>query len=277
MADITAAAVKALRDKTGLPMMECKKALVETDGDEDAAITLLRERGAKTQATRSGRVTSFGRVGIFSSLDPGVGAMVELKCESAPVTQNEDFIQLANDFAEQLAIGSGASTADELLDQPCPSQPDKTLRTVKDDLFNRIREVFNVGRMIRIDGPCGGYSHNAATVAGALAHVEGGNNEAANSIALHIVATSPQALCKEELDPALVEKERKILSEAARQEGKPDKIIDKMVEGRMRNFFAEHVLLEQPFAKDQEVTVSKFASQNNMKLLNYVHWVLGDA
>ena len=203
--------------------------------------------------------------------------MVELKCESAPVTQNEEFIQLANDLAKQLATGSGASTADELLDQPCPSRPDNTLREVKDELFNRIREVFNVGRMIRIDGPCGGYSHNAGTVAGALAHVEGGNHEAANNIALHIVASSPQALRKEELDPDLVEKERKILTEAARKEGKPDNIIDKMVEGRMRNFFAEHVLLEQPFAKDQEVTVSKFASQNNMTLLKYVHWVLGDA
>ena len=100
MAEITAAAVKALRDKTGLPMMECKKALVDTDGNQELAVTKLRESGAKTMAKRADRQTSFGRFGIYTSIDPGAGAMVELKCESAPVTQNEDFIQLANDLAK---------------------------------------------------------------------------------------------------------------------------------------------------------------------------------
>ena len=275
MSDITAAAVKSLRDKTGLPMMDCKKALVESDGDQDVAITKLRERGAKTMATRADRETAFGRVGIWASLNPGVGAMVELKCESAPVTQHEEFIQLANDLAQQLATGPGASTPDELLDQTCPSQPNRTLREVKDDLFNRIREVFNVGRMVRLDGPCGGYSHNATTVAGALIQVEGGNAEAAKDVCMHIAALSPKSLHKEELDAQLVEKERQILMGAARQEGKPENIVNKMVEGRMRSFYAEHVLSEQPFVKDDKLTVEKFASQNKMKLLRFVHWVLG--
>ena len=165
MPEITAAAVKALRDKTGLPMMECKKALQEADGDQDAAITRLRERGAKTMETRADRETAFGRIGIFASFDsPSVGAMVELKCESAPVTQHEEFIQLANDLASQLANVPDVSSAEELLDQPSPSQSGKTLREVKDDLFNRIREVFNVGRMIRLDGSCGAYSHNLSLI-----------------------------------------------------------------------------------------------------------------
>jgi len=276
MPEITAAAVKSLRDETGLPMMECKKALVETAGDKEAAITLLRERGEKTQKIRADRTTAFGRMGIYASLEPACGAMVELKCESAPVSQHEEFIQLAADLAQQLATGSGAATADKLLDQECPSQPGKTLREVKDDLFNRIREVMNVGRMVQIDGGCGAYSHNASTVAGAIVHVEGGNAEAAKDVCMHITAMSPKVLNTEELDQELVEKERKILIEAARQEGKPEQIIEKMVDGRMRNFYAEHVLSEQSFVKDDKLTVGKYADENGMKIQRFVHWVLGN-
>lgn len=276
MPEITAVAVKALRDKTGLPMMDCKKALVDANGDEDSAITLLRESGAKTMAKRSDRTTDFGRFGIYANLDPGVGAMVELKCESAPVTQNEEFIQLADDLAQQLAQGPGAATGDELLEQPCPSQPERTLKEIKDELFNRIREVFNVGRMVRIDGPCGEYSHNAATVAGVLLHVEGGNPAAAKDVCMHIAALNPRTLTPEELDETIVEKERGILTEQARREGKPEKIVEKMVAGRLRSFFAEHVLTEQPFVKDPNLSIGKFAQQNDMKILRFVHWVLGN-
>lgn len=276
MPEITAATVKELRDKTGLPMMDCKKALVEAAGDTDAAVTLLRERGAKTMATRSDRATAFGRMGIYTNFNSAVGAMVELLCESAPVSQHEEFIQLATDLAQQLATGPGATTVEELLDQECPSQTGKTLREIKDELFNRIREVMNIGRIVRIDGTCGAYSHNASTIAGALVQVEGGNAEAAKDVCMHITAMSPKVLHKEELDQDLVEKERKILGEAARQEGKPENIIEKMVDGRMRNFYAEHVLSEQSFVKDDKLTVGKYASQNGMKLQRFVHWVLGN-
>ena len=275
MADITAAAVKSLREKTGLPLMDCKKALTESNGDEDKAVEWLRMNGAKVAEKRADRETSFGRFGLYMSSD--VGAMVELQCESAPVTQNDEFIQLADDLAKQLALGPGASTGDELLGQPSPSQPGKTLGHVKDDLFNRIREVFNIGRMVRIDGPCGGYSHNAATVSGALAEVSGGNADAAKDVCMHIAAMRPKSLNTEELDPELVAQEREMLTQAARQEGKPENIIDKMVEGRMRNFYAEHVLVEQAFVKEQKLTVGKYAQQNDMKILRFVHWELGEA
>jgi len=275
MAGITAADVKALREKTGLPMMDCKKALVECDGDPEAAVQWLRERGAKVLEKRAGRETAFGRFGIYASFEPGVGAMVELKCESAPVTQNEEFIQLANDLAKQLALGPGAATADELLDQPSPSKEGMTLREHKDELFNRIREVFNVGRLVRIDGPCGAYSHNAATVAGVLVEVEGGTPELAKDICMHIAAMRPVALAPEDLDPELVEKERAFQREAALKEGKPENIVDKMVEGRLRNFYAERVLLEQKFVKEQKETVGKFAAKNGMKIKRFVHWELG--
>src|SRR5439155_23591913 len=130
----------------------------------------------------------------------------------------------------------------ELLDQPSPSKPGKTLREVKDDMFNRIREVFNVGRLARIDGTCGGYSHNAGTVRGVLLQVEGGTDEAAKDVSMHIAAMRPLAVNKEESDPAVVGKERQSLKDAALAEGKPANIVDKMVEGRLKNFCAEKVL-----------------------------------
>ncbi len=150
-----------------------------------------------------------------------------------------------------------------------------TLREQKDELFNRIREVFNVGRMVRFDGTCGSYSHNAGTVSGVLLQVEGGNEEAAKDVCMHVAAMRPQALTIDELDAKVVAKEREILSEAARTEGKPESIIEKMVEGRMRNFYAESVLCEQPFVKDDKISVGKYAQQNNMKLVRFAHWELG--
>jgi elongation factor Ts len=275
MADISAAAVKSLRDKTGLPMMKCKEALQVTSGDEQAAIEWLRKDNIKVQESRIGRDTSFGRMGLFTDWDKGVGSLVELLCESAPVAANAEFVSLAGDMAKQLALGKGAATADELLDQPSPSASGKTLRQQMMDLANRIREVFKVGRIARIDGKCAGYVHHAGKTVGVLIEVTGGKPEIAKDVCMHIAAMRPQVLSKNDLDAAEVEKEREILSEAARNEGKPENIIGKMVEGRLRNFFAERVLLEQPFVKDDKKTVGKFAEENGMKIVRYIHWELG--
>ncbi|MCI0360633.1 MAG: translation elongation factor Ts [Planctomycetaceae bacterium] len=275
MAEITAALVRQLREETGLPMMDCKQALTATGGDLAAAKDELRKKGLKIQEGRGGRETSFGRFGIYAGLANKSGAIVELKCESAPVAGSAEFIQLANDLAKQLATGKGAKTADELLDQPSPSQPDKTLRQVKDDMFNRIREVFNVGRMARIEGTCGGYSHNSGTVSGVLVQVEGGSDEAAKDVSMHIAAMRPLAVNKEEVDPKVVDKERAILREQALAEGKPANIVDKMVEGRLKNFYAERVLLEQPFVKENSISVGKYAESKGMKVKKFVHWELG--
>lgn len=277
MSEVSAAAVMALRKRTGLPMMDCKSALTEAAGNEEAAVELLRKRGLSILGKRSDRETTFGRFGIYCGVNKSTGAMVELKCESAPVTQNEEFIQLANDLAQQLATGPGASTADELLDQPCPSKPGVTLRTVKDDLFNRIREVFNVGRMVRVDGATGGYSHNAGTVAGVLLCIKGGTDEVAKDISMHVAAMRPKALNRDEVPADEVSKEREILREAALKEGKPAQIVDKMVEGRLKNFYAERVLLEQPFVKENSITVGKHAESAGMTISKFVHWELGQA
>jgi elongation factor Ts len=279
MAEITAAAVMALREKTGLPMMECKKALQECGGNTEQAIEWLRKQGVKTQAQRADRVTSTGRLAVHTDLARGVGAMIELKCESAPVANSQDFKDLANDIATQLALGPGAATAAELFAQKSPAHPDRTLGELKDDLFNRMREVFELSRICRIDAPCGGYAHHDGSKA-AIVEIAGKTTApeaaaVAKDIAMHVVATDPKALAKENLDPAVVEKEREILTEAARKEGKPENIIAKMIEGRLRNFFSQCVLLEQPFVKDDKQTVGQLSKAAGLEIKRMENWKIG--
>ena len=279
MAEITAAAVMALREKTGLPMMECKKALQECGGDTAQAVEWLRKQGIKTQAMRADRETSCGRLAVYTDAAKGVAAIIELRCESPPVAGSQDFKDLANDMAKTLALGPGAATPDELLAQKSQAQPGRTLAELKDDLFNRMREVFELARIRRIDAPCGGYAHHDGSKA-ALVEI-GGNTSAANAaevakdIAMHVVALAPRAIRKEDLDPAVVAKEREILTEAARKEGKPDNIIAKMIEGRLRNFFSQCVLLEQPFVKDDKQTVGQLAKAAGLEVKRVENWKLG--
>ena len=277
MAAITATAVKELREKTGLPMMKCKQALTEAGGDQEKAIRALREEGAKTMAIKAAeRSTAFGRFGIAAGVDKPAGAIVELNCESAPVAGHEEFIQLANDLAEALAASSGVDSADALLALNSPSKEGTTLKDQLDELYGRMREVFKIGRFLRYEGATGGYSHNSGTVSGVLVNVTGGTDEAAKDIAMHVAAMKPAVLSKDDIDAAAVAKEREILSEAARKEGKPENIIEKMVEGRMRQVYAEKALLEQPFVKDDKQSVSKYAKSVGMEVKDFVHWDLAD-
>jgi len=276
MAEITAAAVKALRERTNLPLMDCKKALTEAEGDQDKAVAILREKGAaKFTEKFAGRETSFGRYGLHTGED--VGAMVELKCESAPVTQNDEFIALAADLAKQLATGPGAATAEELLAQPSPSK-DGTLQEQLDELFNRIREKFEVGRLVRVEGRCGGYEHKGSVVHGVLLEADGGTQDQLRDIAMHAAAMNPASLSTDDLDPAIVDQEREVLRSAALAEGKPENIVDKMVDGRMRNFYAERVLTEQEFVKaENKETVGEFAKANGITLKSFHHWQFSPA
>jgi elongation factor Ts len=279
MAEITAAAVMALREKTGLPMMECKKALQECGGNTDEAVEWLRKQGIKTQSMRADRETSCGRLAVYSDPAKGVGTIIEFKCESPPVAGSQDFKDLANDIAKTLALGPGAATPDDLLAQKSTSNPAHTLGELKDELFNRMREVFELSRIKRIDGACGGYAHHDGSKA-ALIEITGNVSgpqaaEVAKDIAMHVVALAPQAIRKEDLDPAIVDKEREILSEAARKEGKPENIIAKMIEGRLRNFFSQCVLLEQPFVKDDKQTVGQLAKAAVLEVKSVENWKLG--
>jgi len=277
MAEVTAAAVKALRDRTGLPMMDCKRALEEAGDDQEKAIELLRKAGAKTAEKQTGRATTAGQIAVYTDPEAQVGAIVELKCETAPVAKNEEFIGLAADLARQLATGPGAATPDELLSQPSPSKSGTTLKEQYDELYNRIRENFKFERLARIDGNCAGYVHHNGA-AGVVLEVKGDNLSLARDICMHIVAMRPTVVSPDDLDPALVAKEREILTEQARDEGKPENIIEKMIEGRMRkDFYAKHCLEQQVFVKaeDGKATVGKVAEAGGMKVIRFIHWEVG--
>ena len=193
MAEITAAAVKALRDKTGLPMMECKKALQATGGDEQAAIDWLRkDKASRCRKAAAAAKPSFGRIGVYADWDKGVGAMVELQCESAPVAGNAEFVALANDLAKQLATGPGREDGRRAARRS--RRPASRARRWANRWTTCSTASARCSRSAgssRIDGKCGGYVHHAGKTVGVLVEVEGGNAEAAKDIAMHIAAMRP--------------------------------------------------------------------------------------
>jgi len=164
-----------------------------------------------------------------------------------------------------------------LLSQPSPSKAGKTLREQFDDLTNRIREVFRLQRVCRIDGPCGGYAHHNGGN-GVLLQIEGGNAELAKDVCMHIAAMRPTVVSRDDVDPALVEKEREIAATAARNEGKPEKVIAKIAEGKLKDYYAQQCLAEQVHPNKEKYggkTVGELAKAAGMKLARFVHWELG--
>jgi len=256
--------------------MAMVKDIKKAKGICDNVFTELSGMQKKIMALRQDRSTEEGRLATYASIKPPVGAMIELQVESAPVAKHEDVVALANDLAKQLATGPGAKTPEELWKQPAPSRKGMTLAQWKDELEGKMREVLRLTRIHRVDAPTGGYVHHDAK-SGVLLEVEGGNDDLAKSVAMHVAAMKPKSTTTAELDPELVKKEREILAEQAKKEGKPDNIIEKMIEGRMRNFYAEHVLSEQPFVKDDKQTVGKIAAAGGMKLKKFIRWQLGEA
>ncbi len=269
MANITAAMVKSFREKTGLPMMECKKALVEADGDEEKAIELLRKAGKKTMEKRSGRDTEAGRIAVYTNPETGTTAMVELLCESAPVANTPEFITLVNKIARQLAEGPGAATPEDLLNQ-------ENLRQEFDDLVNKIREVFRLSRILRIEETNGSYVHHNNSI-GAVIECEGDNAELAHNICMQIAAMNPKAISADDLDPKILAKEREIVMEQTKndQAGKPQNILEKIVDGRMKTFLSQICLLDQEFFMDSSKSVGQAATEGGLKIKKMYHWILG--
>ena len=278
MAEITAAAVKALRDKLNLPMMEVKRALTEAGGDEEKAIAILREQFKKVQVKRAENTTSEGRIVIALSSDNQSAAMIELQCESAPVASNDGFLALANQAAKQLLNGPGAATPEELLNQPAPDSAGKTLRAVWEDLTNQIREKIVLARIIKVTGVIGGYVHHDGKNACLLVAEGGtGKTDVLRDVAMHVTALRPLCTHAEELNPELVAAERIRLVAEATASGKPENIIEKIVDGRLKTFYNEQgVLVFQPFAKDDSKLVSQALAESGFKAKSFVRWTLGN-
>ncbi len=276
MAEITAAAVRALRERTDLPMMRCKKALVEAGGDEDKAIAILASETQGIKDKRADNATHEGRIFVAMKDDGSQAAIVDFQCETAPVASNEGFIALGESMAKQLLEGPGAETPDELMSQKAPGQ-DRTLQEVLDELVNKIAEKFSVEFVKRVDGPVGFYIHHDGK-SGALFQAEGeaSTDPVLRDVAMHVTAIRPKFANAGDLDPAIVKAEKDRLSEEARSTGKPENIIEKMVEGRMKNFYSEQGVLEaQAFAKDETKTVGKILEEKKLKPKAFYLRVIG--
>ena len=278
MSEVTAATVKALRDLTGLPMMDCKRALVEADGDQDKAIEILKQAFKKIQLKRQDNPTEEGRVFMLIKEDGSEAVMVELQCESDPVAGSEDFIQLGDQLAKQLLEGPGAETADDLLGQTAPDLEETSLKDLYEQVVNKIREKIIVTRVCRVSGPVGGYVHHDRKTA-VLFQGEGedATNEILRDVSMHIAALKPVVVNPEDLSADVVQAERDQLIEEAKATGKPENIIEKIVDGRMKNFYIEQgVLTLQPFAKDDSKSVSQVLAENGFKAGSFTCWVLGE-
>lgn len=277
MAEVTADAVKKLRELTDLPMMECKKALTEAGGDQEKAIQILRERVKGLSLKFQDRVTSEGRVHTMVSDDGMSGVMVEVQCETAPVARNEDFLFLCNQLGKQLMTGPGAASAEELLDQPAPDRPGQKIRELLDEVFNKIREKMVVTRVLKVQGPVGAYTHHDGKL-GVLFQASGAkaNEDVLRGVAMQVAALRPRACLPTELPQDVVAAELARQTEEARKSGKPEAVIEKIVSGKMRTYYAnEGVLVEQPYVKEDSKTVSQILADAGLKAVAYTRWALG--
>lgn len=278
MAEITAAAVKALREKTDLPMMECKKALVEADGDEAKAVEILQSQYEKVKLKRADNVTNEGRIFVAVKHDGSEAAAVEIQCESAPVAGGEDIARLGEALVDHLLKGPGASSPDELMNQSPSGGDGKTFQEVYEVLVNKIREKIEVTRIAKVEGPVGVYvHHDGKTAVLFTAEGETSNAPVLRDVAMHIAAMKPQVANIADVDPAAVQAERDRLTAEAKSTGKPDNIIEKIVDGRMGVFYREEagVLTEQPFAKDDSKTVSQALAEAGLKARGFTLWTIG--
>ena len=278
MAEITAASVKALREKTDLPMMECKKALVEAGGDEAKAIQILKDMFKKVQEKRADNVTAEGRIFIASKPDGSEAAMVEIQCESSPVATGEVLQTFGQTMADQLLNGPGAADTAALMSQK-GAGASQSFQEQYEEIVNKIREKIVVNRIARVKGPVGGYVHHDFKT-GVLFVATGTpkNSETVRDVAMHIAGLSPVVVKPEQLDAAIVNAERERLKEEARASKKPENIIEKMVDGRMKVFYAEQgVLLMQPFAKDDSKTVSQALAEAGLEAVTFLRWKVGAA
>lgn len=270
---ITAALVKELRDSTGAGMMDAKKALTETNGDMEAAVDWLRTKGLAKAAKKSGRVAAEGLAAV--AVEGGKAVAVEVNSETDFVAKNAEFQTMVKDIANAALT---VADLDGLLNAEIGG---KAVSTVLTDKIATIGENMSVRRMATIEGDSvAAYVHNAAADGmgkiGVLVAFTGGNDALARQIAMHIAAVNPAALDEASLDADFVAREKQVLTDQARESGKPEQVIEKMIEGRMKKFFAENTLLGQDFVVNPDLTVAKAAEEAGMTITGYVRLEVGE-
>lgn len=273
MADITASMVKELREMTGLGMMECKKALLETDGDMKAAEDLLRIKSGAKASKAAGRIAAEGVIGAYVSTDGQCGALVEVNCETDFVAKNEDILDFAKKLAELIAT-KNVTEITALSDAPLASG--ETVETVRKSLIMKLGENISIRRCGRhaTKGQLAYYLHG--TKIGVMVDYVGGDEALGKDIAMHIAASKPMCVSKEQVSADVLEHERQIFTAQAAESGKPANIIEKMVDGRIAKYLAEITLLGQPFVKDPEQTVEKLLAKKSAKVNSFTMFVVGE-
>jgi elongation factor Ts len=269
---ITAETVKQLRERTGAGMMECKKALVETGGDLDAAAELMRKQGLAKADKKAARIAAEGVIAIARSADGLTAAMVEVNCETDFVAREQDFRAFSKAVAAR-AVAERPTTLDALLQARLDGT--ETIEERRRSLVAKIGENIGVRRFALLAAPqhLGAYTHG--TRIGALLALEGGDAHLAHDLAMHVAASHPQYLSQREVPAEVMAKERQILTEQAKGEGKPPEIVAKMVEGRLRKSLGEITLLGQAFVKDPDVTVEKLLRGAGAQVLAFERFEVG--
>jgi elongation factor Ts len=273
MAEITAAMVKELREKTDAPMMECKKALTEAQGDLAKAEEILRVKLGNKASKAAARVTAEGVVGVHLSADGKVGAMIELNCETDFVAKNDDFLAFARELAALVATENPADVAA----LSALSTGGQSIEERRKALIGKIGENMTVRRFVRVaaGGKVASYVHGGAKI-GVMVDVEGGDEMLAKDLAMQIAASKPVSLDRTGVPADLIEKERSIATQKAAESGKPAEIVAKMVEGTVQKYLKEVTLLGQPFVKDDKLTIEQLLKARGAKVHGFTLYVVGE-
>ena len=270
---ITASMVKELRESTGAGMMDAKKALTETSGDFEAAVDWLRTKGLAKAAKKSGRVAAEGLVAV--SVDGPNGVAIEVNSETDFVAKNAEFQEMVRGIA---GVALNVDSVESLADANFQG---KKVSEVITDKIATIGENLSLRRISKISGDqVVSYVHNAAAdgmgAIAVLVALTGSNQEFGRQVAMHIAAANPQALSSDDLDPSIIEREKSVLTEQARESGKPEQVIEKMIEGRMKKFFSEVTLLGQDFVIDPDLTVQAASEKADVEIVGYVRMAVGE-
>jgi elongation factor Ts len=279
MSTISAQQVNELRKQTGAGMMDCKKALTEAEGDFEKAIEVLRKKGQKISASRSDREATEGGIFAAISADGAKGVLVELNCETDFVARNEDFQKLGKHCAE-LALLSQAADVSALLAQPVEGAAN--LSALLTEKMGVIGEKLDIRRVAHISGGrVGSYIHLGGRV-GVLAAFDGADgvenfDVVSKDVCMQVTTMNPLALDKDQIDPSVIEKEIEIGKELARQEGKPEEMLEKIAQGKLQKFYKERTLLQQEFVKDPSISVAQHVKKfgSNLKVIGFVRISLG--
>lgn len=273
MADITASMVKELRERTGLGMMECKKALEEAAGDTKKAEDLLRIKSGAKAGKMAGRVAAEGAIGIYVSGDSKLGALVEVNCETDFVAKDANFAGFVKSVAE-LAATKGITDVDALARTEL--SPGQTVEATRQALVMKLGENMSVRRIAVHKAKCNLAYYLHGTKIGVMLDLEGGDDVLGKDLSMHIAASKPICVSRDQVSAELISREREIAKARALESGKPANIVDKIVEGSVQKYIAEVTLLGQPFVKDDKVTVEKLLASKGAKVNAFTLFIVGE-